>query len=344
MTPSELNPAIQSDADTVNGEAILAAHVQPVNPRDEAMAAIAESRRAAQQEPPNEGVVLGGQTAATEQPAPVDDQLAAQLGDDERSTVLDLEALKDKRVKVKIDGVEREVALSQVVRNFQKDGAADNRLRDANEALRRAKELEDRLAQREAPVAQEPTPKPSSPEESVAARKKFLDAMFRGDEEAAGTAFDEAVAAVAGRGNTTTLDPDAIIKQALPALKQQMDIDSALTEFRSKYASIDADPYLAQRAADSARQKIADGLSHREALLEAGAETLDWIRGITSVPATENTTATTQQMTDRQTRKQSHSESIVTGAAGKVGSEQPKPLTRAEELNQMRASRGQATG
>ena len=336
MNPSELNPAIQSDADTVNGEEILAAHVQPLNPREEALAAIAASRNRTE-EPVETNAILGSQITKT------DTQLAAQLNEDDRSTVIDLESMKDKRVKVKIDGIEREVLLDQVLRSYQKDGAADNRLRDANEALKRAKDMEDRLALRDTQTLQA-TQTPASPApDALEARKKFLDAMFSGDEETAGTAFDEAVAAVAGRSNTT-LDPSAIIQQALPALKQQMDIDSALTEFQSKYAAIDADPYLAQRAADTARQKIAGGMSHREALLEAGSETLDWMRGIAGATSTATAPATTPQMTDRQTRKQSHSESIVTGAAGKVGSDQAKPLTRNEELNLMRASRGQATG
>lgn len=339
MSPSELNPAIQSDADTVNGEEILAAHVQPLNPREEALAAIAASRNQPRTEEPVEtNAILGSQITKT------DTQIAAQLNEDDRSTVIDLESMKDKRVKVKIDGIEREVLLDQVLRSYQKDGAADNRLRDANEALKRAKDIEDRLTLRDTQTLQAPQQQPASPApDALEARKKFLDAMFSGDEETAGTAFDEAVAAVAGRSNTT-LDPRAIIQQALPALKQQMDIDSALTEFQSKYAAIDADPYLAQRAADTARQKIAGGMSHREALLEAGSETLDWMRGIAGATSTATAPATTPQMTDRQTRKQSHSESIVTGAAGKVGSDQAKPLTRDEELNLMRASRGQATG
>lgn len=353
MNPSELNPAIQQDAD-VNGDAILAAHVQPPNPRDEAMAAVLNRHRT-----DRGGEASGSYTTQGTDDAPMlgatpkkqadtgadDDQLAKQLGDDTRETVIDLAALNGKKTRVKIDGVESEVPLDQIIRSYQKDGAADNRLREANEALRRAKEMEDRLAAATraapapAPADQQQNNQASTGQGSAEARKKFLDAMFSGDEEAAAAAFDEAVSAVAGRSAATTPDPNEIVRQALPAIKQQMDIDSALTEFSSKYAAIDADPYLSRRAADIAQQKLSEGMTYRDALMAAGAETNDWVRKVAGVKNDEGTTATTQQMTDRQTRKQSHSESIVNGAAGKVGSQATQPKSRAAVLEEMRATR-----
>lgn len=58
----------------------------------------------------------------------------------------------DPLIKVKVEGVEREVRQSQLVREFQKNEAADKRLQEATNLLRQAQE-----ATKDKPAADEPT-------------------------------------------------------------------------------------------------------------------------------------------------------------------------------------------
>lgn len=356
-------PAIQQDAD-VNGDAIIAAHVQPQSPREIAMARVAERRLndfAAENNMKVEDIKSAapanaenadaldaatkrdqaavietedretGFAAKDKAPDPVknDDQIERQLAEDDRSSVLDSAALAGKKFRMRIDGEDRDVDAEKAIRQIQKGEAADKRLADATRLLEEAKHINATARMQQ----QAPAPAPAPAVDRKAMKKNLLDALFQGDEEKADAALDAFLEST-GR-QEPTLDRGALAAD----VKKQLDIDSALSVFASKYQTIATDTYLAAKADTLLRQKMDEGLSLGQALDESGQETLDWVRGIAGV-SKEKAPPTTEKMTERLSRKSAATDDVV-GTGLKLVTKEPEPQTRMSVIEEMRRARGQ---
>ena len=259
--------AIHPDADD---EDKPVEHQQPPDPREAAIEAIENSQLAEfnADDPPEEPEKQG------------DKQIAAQLAQDDKPTIL-ADGFDKFRIKTKVDGVEKEVSLDDVIRRYQKNEAADQRLADATRLL-------DQVRNTPAPKQEEPPTIADQP----ASKKKFITALFQGDEDGALAAFDEAVA-TQGR-QQPTLDRNALIQEIAPALKQQLVVEGALDRFKKDYSDIASDTYLAGRADAFLQEALNDGKSIDEAFAHAGTATRDWVRGkaglgpASQVPTTTN--------------------------------------------------------
>jgi hypothetical protein len=331
-----LDPAIQEDAD-VNGDAILAAHEQPTDPRLEAMEAIAARRAqaavAAEPEAPK----------AEANDAQVDAQVDAQLDDDERTTVIDAASASRFKVRAKVDGQEAEIDLDKVLRTYQKAEAADKRLNEATAKLKEADEILARVKTQVAEPAKE-TQASAKPAASPDVKKKFREAIFSGDEEAVDSAIDELFSAVAQGRQEPTLDHEQLAKQIVPTIKKQFDIDSALEAFGKQYPVLNSDPYLSQRVGDIAQKKIDDGMSLSEALDAAGKETMDWVTKTFGVTTPAKSPTTTDTMTERQARKAEAASQQVGSASAKSAPKTEQPQTRQQIVDEMKKARGQLLG
>jgi hypothetical protein len=143
------------------------------------------------------------------------------------------------RVRVKIDGIEEERTLEQLVREAQKSGAADRRLAEATALLRQAQ------AQATSPRSETPTTMPPSsgssppPQEAVRAKAKdVLGAVFSGDEDAAATKLAELIA------QAPTPAPALDVEQVAAAVMRKSTEDAALRAFFGEYRAIAADASL----------------------------------------------------------------------------------------------------
>ena len=207
------------------------------------------------------------------------DQLAAQL-DAPRVLTDDLDKVM---VKTKVDGVESEVSVAEMQRQYQKGKAADLRLEEATRLLREAK-----AATVTPPVGigsstpAEDDPGTKKPDAGIDGQKEFVSALFEGDEE-------KALAALAKLGigrsdGPTQIDPQQLLTQLTPAVKQQLAEEVALDTFSKTYADIVKDPYLAQMADGFLEAEMKGGKSFTEALEASGTRTRDWLRS-KGVPA-----------------------------------------------------------
>lgn len=193
------------------------------------------------------------------------------------------------KVKVKVDGKEQLVPLAQITAQYQKGGAADNRLAEATRTLEEAKRvLEEAKTQKsEATSAKEK----KAADEAVEAAKadldakknKYLDSMYEGDKESARALFDEIIdesvkSVLKGRGEAATLDEAAIIARVTPAVQQSLEVKSALKTFKTDFPKIANDPYLAKRADAFLNEEVAGGKPYDEAFKAAGEKTLGWMR------------------------------------------------------------------
>lgn len=311
----------------------LEGHKNPVSPRDSMMEQIAAQRlRERGVDPVDTNTPEPEPVKAAvpkEEPTEQAEQIASQLEADDKPTVLDSTKFSKFTVKTKVDGKEVETSLDDVIRRFQKNEAADDRLRQANEILERAKSLQ--------PEAKKPEPAPPKAEPSEA-KKKLLDALYSGDEETASAALDEVLASVSGRQEP--IQPDQIAAQAAQRVRSELDIEGALNAFQKANPKLWDDPYLSQFVANRAQALMEEGKSFADALNDAGKEANDWVARITGA-ATGTAATTTSAVTDRQALKQQAAAHQVTGVSAKATLSEPKPPSRAEVLAEMAAARGQ---
>lgn len=271
-------------------------------------------------------------------------QLAAQLAAD-KPTVLDKD-LDRLVVKRKIDGVETEITVADMLAQHQMDGAARNRLDEATRLVREAKE---ELARAKAPTIPPVgvAPAPATPDSTAQAQPKVDDptavakaivgSLMEGDEDKAVAALTKVLA---GQQNTNAApDTKELAAQLAPVLKQQLSADSALEKFSTDYQDIVSDPYLATLAdqflADEAKDTTKSFADQLEA---AGKKTRDWLQAKTGKPAAAPTP--TMDLTQKLERKSTIDE--VKGLNTKAANvEEPVP-TPSEVIAQMRAARGLA--
>jgi hypothetical protein len=307
--------------------------------------------------------IAKGMPAPAATPAPTqapkaagDDQVELQTGADD---VLEVDQLARMRVKVKIDGQEQEVTGADLVRNFQKAGAADKRLEEATRLL---KEVKQTVA---APTASGPaTPAPPAPPVGADGKKggadspaspspdagieksgkEFLAALFEGDET---KAWDALRTVLQGRpsGEKTTTESsipseEQLLAKLTPAVKQQLAVESALDGFAKAHKDIVNDPHLAQ---------LADGFLievQREQpdkpfgdQLEAAAERVQgWLKdkGVVAAPppASGSTTTRTEKLEAKRVADQ------VAGASTRAATPVQQDPTPSETIADMRKARG----
>jgi hypothetical protein len=119
----------------------------------------------------------------------------------------------DQMVKVKIDGQEMELPLSEVTKGYQKDAVASRRLSQAADERRQLEELKQELEARERALAQGSLSSASLDDDlDVDSQlKAVMSAMVEGDEEKAAAAMK---LILSGRQQTTPIDEEAIIAKA----------------------------------------------------------------------------------------------------------------------------------
>lgn len=173
---------------------------QPSNPRLEMMAQIAANV-----------AVERGDAPLDDPPAPINEELP--LPDVAAGTPAPAE---DLRVKVKVDGVEQELPISEVVKGYQVSTAANRRMQEAAE-MRKAVE-----AEKAALLAQQGQRQMSQGEPVEVSR--FVDALSEGDADAATEILQGLIAKPAA---APQIDETAIVER----VQQQFETRQAWADF-----------------------------------------------------------------------------------------------------------------
>lgn len=319
----------QTAAQTQEGAAEQQPAERQPTPRELAMAAIVVRRdedgeTAAEDSTPE---------LAAQHADPVQEQLAAQL---DQPTVL-ADDLGKYRVKVKIDGVEHEVSVADMQRQFQINGAAERRLQQANALLEQAKKTASPPAG-VAPAAHA-ADSPSAPTAKAAGEvaKNIVGALLEGDDAKAIAALEEALA---GRQNEPTpIDQGQLAAQLTPAIRQQIVNESALDAFMTANADLMGDPHLVDLTGRFIDAEMATGKAYPDALQAAGQQTRDWIAKLGGAKPTVD-----PQQTTRDKKLEQKAGMDVIPALNKTASsaQEPEPNT-STVLDQMRKARGLPT-
>lgn len=290
---------------------------------------------------------LAAQTAAVEPPAP----------DPEEQQPAPTPAPQP-RVKVKVDGVESEVPLNEVVRNYQKGASADRKLAEAARLQREAAELAAQLREQQQQLQQQlaaqtntttagPAPAPAnSPEPPADVQeqgKAFLKALFEGDEE---TALQQLAQLTKGRNAAPSApaipDVSQLAEQVAAHVQQKLQVDSALAQHRKDYPEIYADPdmegFVLAKVNATRRESGEDFFTALNKVSGEFAQKFGWSAASSGRPQPAAAAPTT---TPARAAKLERKASIdnVTSVNTKTGSTDAIPESPSDVIAQMRAER-----
>ena len=234
--------------------------------------------------------------------------------------------------KIKIDGEEMELPLSEIVKGYQKDKSASRRMEDAAKRARELDEREETLKQAEEQLKRQ-TIKPAEKETTVddddAEIDAALDAYLEGDRDPF-----KAIIKSAKQGRQEPV-PDEEIDRRVAAIlakrKQDEDHASANSQFAKDHPDILQDAFLLDMANKRYYAKIDEGKSIVEAMAEAGRETKEWLQAKTG-----------NRNADKQRRKETIDNLQVAGARSSAPETDDTPENPSSIISEMRQKRGLA--
>jgi hypothetical protein len=283
------------------------------------------------------------QAGATEADAgkPGGDELDKQLAADDRVTVIDDPSKF--QVKMKIDGVEKTVSLSEVIRNEQKTGAADKRLAEATELLKAAQ------AQSAAAAEELKKAKATGNTEAVAEAEKSagdlkaqiqesMEALYGGRTEEAAEMLAK-IMGTEGREKSAT-QPVLDIRQVSAAVRQEIEAESALNQFAKDYPECVENEVLGTMADKFFDTAIAEGKNLKDAFTFAGEEVRKQITAFaTAQGMTQGKPSETTRRKALEERKQTLDEPRGTSTAQALQVQSPEEPDRRSVIAEMARNR-----
>lgn len=253
-------------------------------------------------------------------------------------------------IRVKVDGKEADVPLTEVVAGYQKNTAADARLEQASKMLREATERAEQLAAqlnnagaRSAGAAPNTDPQPGEATEDLrVAAKQVLSSLYEGDEDKAA----DKLATLLAQGRASALSPEELARQVaplvVPEVQQQAAKNSALTSLQTDYPMLFDDPDYASVANAHVGRLLASGKTQAEAIQEAGTYVVGKF-GLKKqgAQAGRGSTSVDVDSAGRLERKQA-SDPVPGLGVSSATSMQDAPASTSSVIEEMKKARGQA--
>jgi hypothetical protein len=245
-------------------------------------------------------------------------------------------------VRVKVDGEEFDVAKADIdeagsIRAYQKEKAADNRLKKSNQELAEIKKTQAAILEWATKQAQPQTPQVTN--DQFIAQK--LEAIRYGTPEEGAAALTEIL-----QKTQQKFDPNVMTAQAVAQMSRKMAVD----KFKDEFADVVANPLLAKLAVTLEQERITQNP-------QAQTPYFDWsdfyrkigneIRSVVPRQSQPQATGTTTGTPSPQSEKEARKASIVTLPTAAARAESPKeekPETREEMITGIKKSRGLPVG
>ena len=292
-----------------------------LSPREEAMSRIVESREQEQSDEaqafPAEAIDAEGKSSQTQ----------------------------PKTLRVKVDGVQKDIPIDKVKAVLQKNMAADQRLEEAAFRQQNLAKWEQQLLSREQALkSTTPQGKPEGepPEDKIKEKiQTAVDKLYDGD-------TDDAVEALTGlfqeRSQTPTLDPHRISEQATQNVMQTLrknererEVKTSKLQFENEYAELVSNPELydiADKKTITLMQQHPDW-TPTQVIMEAGRQTQQWVNTIKGDSGSHTTRL--QRKTNLQGLPKTQGSVAYQPPEPKQGPTKPVDVIR-----EMRHARGQA--
>lgn len=324
--------AIQPDAQETTGEE-NADFNRPLTPREQALARIDQmSNELVDQQNVEHAkannlpdpILISGRDVE-----PVVEEPAAQEQPTEPAEV-------PQTVKVKVDGEELELPISEVIKGYQKDATASKRLELAAQKLREIEAKEQELATK---AIIEPPPSETKTDEEIRTKAtNIVNALSYGDMD---SAINDLAAVLAARGNTPvvapTIDPDQVtqlVRQTLTRESLDREFQDTQQWFRENHADLNDNPKLADMVNTEYSRALDEGLTPRKATEKAVSEVRGFIAQLT-----KSTAPNSQVQQQRETRKQTID--TLTPATGRFEQGTKEPDKPEDAIAEIRSRRWQ---
>lgn len=245
--------------------------------------------------------------------------------------------VKPSSVKVKINGVEEERSLDDLVASYQKSESADRRLQQAALVQQQVEQERQQLQMERQQFDQDrqQSQKPVAVDTTINdLRQQRKDAMEIGDTEEFDR-LDEEISQYRTSQSQTAVDYERLTSEASAKALNQIQYNNALNVFKDENSSLFTDNVLYNMTMSTLTDVCKESSSYPQAFARTGEIMKNWI-------STVSTTGkpTESAMTDRETRKQS-----IQAEPGRLNVKSappkaPKEETASDIIANMRKSRG----
>lgn len=238
-------------------------------------------------------------------------------------------------IKVKVDGVEQEVPVKDMVTHYQKNENADAKLGQANQMLNQAREIQQSSAS---------TPPDDSREPVVdkTAVNTALNKLYDGDVDEA----SEELSNIISQQQAPQVDVNALVDQRMAAINDHNDLKSSWQRFAAdeEFKTIVNDKAL-MRELDSITEILrqdqafmADNPSYEDIFTEAGRRTNKWVETLTPATSPE---VSEDIIESRRDRKLSKPQAVNSRTVRRGPKPTQKAPTREDNIAKMAKARGQ---
>lgn len=313
----------------------------PVNPRDAMMAdVVASSVKTREEAYREEGLEPPGNEAAVvdeleiEEPEPeiipADPEVVDILEESNDTEIVQRDGKSF--IRVKVDGVEKEVPVEDMVTHYQKNENADAKLGQANRILTQARTLQ----QSPASTLPDDSSRPVVDETAVNAA---FNKLYDGEVEEAAKDFSKLIS----NQSSPQVDIDALVERKIDERADHKDLTSSFDRFKSNedFKHIVSDPTLMSKvdgftvALQQDSAFMATNPSYEDIFTEAGKRTDEWLQGIAP------STATDQIIEEQRERKRTKPKSVNSRTARRGPKAEVKVATREDNIAKMAKARGQ---
>ena len=255
----------------------------------------------------------------------------------------------DPMVSVKVDGVDTEVALSQLKADYQKGVSGDQRLAQAaaerTEVEAMQQELRDQIKaiqqQTEVKEAPKPTVDDGFQQAEIDALAGAVDDLSVGTDAEKQAAANTIRKLVGGPSSKPPVEnPETtqqIVSQATQQATAQMQYDMAKARFTTEHDDLASDPTLTEMVMISLNEVAPQSATYDEAFGKAAVKVRRWRDGM--IAKVKPAVADTLEQGRAQAKQQLQPE--IKSAKTTAVKPEETPETQADIIQQMRASRGQ---
>jgi hypothetical protein len=252
---------------------------------------------------------------------------------------------QEQMVKVKIDGEEKELPLSEIIKSYQKDQAASKRLEQAAQEQQRLAEerrqLEEERARLRAEAEALRNPKPNQAEtqqqdtsQPSDDARRIYESLMLGDEESGVKALTELLSK--GRGTEApTIPVEQVASEAAEIAQARIDYNLAMRNFQQKYPDLAKDPDLNRMAVNLVNQTAPTSATYDEAFEKAATATREWVR-----KKVESLGLAVQSPANERLERKQQLDNLPTASARQPTKPAPKEESASEIVASMRRARG----
>jgi hypothetical protein len=240
---------------------------------------------------------------------------------------------EDAVVKVKIDGEEKEIPLSELKKGYQKDATASKRLEEvAREKAQLAAERAAFEAERKAQLEKQSIAVQADPTPVDDGVDAALDNFVEGDKDQMRELLRRALKERAPQDPTPIPheELDRLVEERLSIREEAREHAGAQAAFKKDYSDIFTDPDLLAAANRRYYAKIDEGKSITDAMAEAGKETKEWMQAKTG----------STQISDKQKRKENIDNLPTAGARASATPTDETAENTSKIIADMRKARG----